>query len=249
MKMGQKMKGILEQWNEERGYGFIKLLDGKERFFAHISKFDKTHKRPQVGDKLIFEITEGNDGKKQAVAITSVGGASSVRSVRHDNQIYRPDLKQKTSRSSRRYLVLSVLGIFLFLRYLTSGNQTSHEETALNIQPIEEPQPRAHQTVVSVSDSIPQYPKQENPYTTYPPSGVNAKIAHTPIAEVKRATPNATPTQSKPGREYQCDGRQYCSQMKSCEEATYFLNNCPNTKMDGKDGRGDGVPCESQWCH
>jgi len=45
---------------------------------------------------------------------------------------------------------------------------------------------------------------------------------------------------------YQCDGRQYCSQMTSCEEATFFINNCPNTKMDGDN---DGVPCEKQWCH
>jgi hypothetical protein len=42
-----------------------------------------------------------------------------------------------------------------------------------------------------------------------------------------------------------CDGRTHCSQMRSCEEATFFLRNCPNTKMDGNN---DGVPCESQWC-
>jgi hypothetical protein len=46
---------------------------------------------------------------------------------------------------------------------------------------------------------------------------------------------------------YQCDGRVYCSQMTSCEEATWFLQHCPGTKMDGE-GRGDGVPCERQWC-
>jgi Excalibur calcium-binding domain len=45
---------------------------------------------------------------------------------------------------------------------------------------------------------------------------------------------------------FACDGRQYCSQMTSCAEATYFLQHCPNVKMDG--GRRDGVPCESQWC-
>ena len=46
-------------------------------------------------------------------------------------------------------------------------------------------------------------------------------------------------------KNYQCDGREYCSQMHSCEEATFFINNCPNTKMDGDH---DGVPCERQWC-
>ena len=44
---------------------------------------------------------------------------------------------------------------------------------------------------------------------------------------------------------YRCDGRQHCSQMASCEEARFFLKNCPTTKMDGD---GDGVPCEQQWC-
>ena len=40
---------------------------------------------------------------------------------------------------------------------------------------------------------------------------------------------------------YSCDGRQYCSQMNSREEAVFFINNCPNTKMDGDH---DGQPCE-----
>ena len=40
---------------------------------------------------------------------------------------------------------------------------------------------------------------------------------------------------------FTCDGRQHCSQMNSREEAVFFINNCPNTKMDGD---GDGDPCE-----
>lgn len=42
---------------------------------------------------------------------------------------------------------------------------------------------------------------------------------------------------------YRCDGRQYCSQMVSCEEAKWFLQNCSDTKMDGD---GDGIPCEDK---
>jgi len=44
---------------------------------------------------------------------------------------------------------------------------------------------------------------------------------------------------------YQCDGRTHCSEMTSCEEAEFFLANCPGVKMDGG---VDGVPCEKQWC-
>lgn len=42
-----------------------------------------------------------------------------------------------------------------------------------------------------------------------------------------------------------CDGRTHCSQMTSCAEATFFLRNCPDVRMDGNN---DGVPCERQWC-
>jgi hypothetical protein len=54
----------------------------------------------------------------------------------------------------------------------------------------------------------------------------------------------------QPGRastsdRFSCDGRTRCSQMTSCEEATFFIQNCPGTEMDGDN---DGVPCESQWC-
>lgn len=52
-------------------------------------------------------------------------------------------------------------------------------------------------------------------------------------------------TPSAASTSFKCDGRVYCSQMTSCAEATYFLKNCPGTKMDGNN---DGVPCEKQWC-
>jgi len=45
---------------------------------------------------------------------------------------------------------------------------------------------------------------------------------------------------------YTCDGRVWCSEMTSCEEAKFFIRNCPGTKMDGD---GDGIPCERQWCN
>ncbi len=44
---------------------------------------------------------------------------------------------------------------------------------------------------------------------------------------------------------YRCDGRRYCSQMRSCKEARFFLKNCPGAAMDGDH---NGVPCEQQWC-
>jgi cold shock CspA family protein len=66
------------------------------------------------------------------------------------------------------------------------------------------------------------------------------------ISPVGLAGSDATVELASPPSRYYCDGRTMCSQMTSCDEATYFIRNCRDTRMDGD---GDGVPCESQWCN
>ncbi len=39
-----------------------------------------------------------------------------------------------------------------------------------------------------------------------------------------------------------CGSKRYCSQMRSCEEARFFLTHCALRSLDGN---GDGVPCEA----
>lgn len=50
-----------------------------------------------------------------------------------------------------------------------------------------------------------------------------------------------SPASAKKSGQFACDGRQYCSQMTSREEAEFFIRHCPNTKMDSD---RDGIPCE-----
>lgn len=45
---------------------------------------------------------------------------------------------------------------------------------------------------------------------------------------------------------FACDGRQHCSQMRSREEAQFFLTHCPDPKMDG-DGDGEACENDSRW--
>lgn len=58
------------------------------------------------------------------------------------------------------------------------------------------------------------------------------------------STPDQVSSTAPSSPQFSCDGREHCSQMRSYEEAVYFIKNCPNTKMDGD---GDGIPCESQF--
>ena len=41
---------------------------------------------------------------------------------------------------------------------------------------------------------------------------------------------------------FNCTGKTKCGEMRTCEEAKFYLNNCGLKRLDGD---GDGVPCES----
>ena len=80
------------------------------------------------------------------------------------------------------------------------------------------------------------------------------RLAEAAAMAASAPKPATTPTKTdptfrdeRPSRDpgFRCDGRQYCSQMRSCSEAKFFLANCPGVKMDGN---RDGTPCEQQWC-
>ena len=74
---------------------------------------------------------------------------------------------------------------------------------------------------------------------------LNAEEKRRRAAAVAATPDKAVPAAAAAPSGFRCDGRQYCSQMKSCAEAKYFLANCPGVKMDGDK---NGIPCEKQWC-
>ena len=59
---------------------------------------------------------------------------------------------------------------------------------------------------------------------------------------VKTPTVETQPVEQT--EQFQCQGKVWCSQMSSYEEAIFYLRKCPGTKMDGDN---DGTPCERQF--
>lgn len=53
------------------------------------------------------------------------------------------------------------------------------------------------------------------------------------------------PIQAQQDPQFQCEGKQHCSEMSSCEEAEFYLEQCPNVLIDGD---RDGIPCERTHC-
>lgn len=69
--------------------------------------------------------------------------------------------------------------------------------------------------------------------------------ASAPAASVPAAGALPPPPERRAELSFRCDGRTRCTQMRSCAEATYFLQHCPGVEMDGD---RDGIACERQWC-
>jgi len=89
--------------------------------------------------------------------------------------------------------------------------------------------------IISIRAWIHYFPVE--PISKYVEQNKVEEVAVAPIPEPVKVKP-------KPIKLFKCDDREYCSQMKSYDEAKYFTDYCPNTKMDGDD---DGIPCESQF--
>jgi len=103
---------------------------------------------------------------------------------------------------------------------------------------------------MSPKDSRPSRPlkvrKRTNPTTFFASLALFiAILAYGYLGLYKEDTLPVSTSTPVAGQPPQCDGRTLCSQMTSCEEAQFFLHNCPNVQLDGN---GDGVPCEQQWC-
>ena len=64
--------GTVKWFNDAKGFGFITPDGGGEDLFAHFSAINmQGFKSLKEGQKVSFEITAGNKGKKQASNIQS----------------------------------------------------------------------------------------------------------------------------------------------------------------------------------
>ena len=61
-----RFRGVIKSWNDERGFGFIQPTRGGEDIFVHITAFPRGVGRPQVTQRVTFEVELGPQGKKRA---------------------------------------------------------------------------------------------------------------------------------------------------------------------------------------
>jgi uncharacterized membrane protein YsdA (DUF1294 family)/cold shock CspA family protein len=65
-------KGILEDWHDARGFGFIRRPDGAGKLYVHMKAIGKSNERPKPGDTLSYEIGKGANGRPAAINVQIV---------------------------------------------------------------------------------------------------------------------------------------------------------------------------------
>ena len=101
------MQGILIEWNDDRGFGFIQA-DDRQRYFVHITSIGRIATRPRVGDRLQFERGIGRNGKMAAVDVR-IAGANPLPTQAERNRGL-PDARPQR-REIRQFLALGLLAI------------------------------------------------------------------------------------------------------------------------------------------
>ena len=67
-------KGILEDWHDARGFGFIRRPAGG-KLYVHMKSIGKSTERPKAGDTLSYEVGRGANGRPAATRRPQPGPA------------------------------------------------------------------------------------------------------------------------------------------------------------------------------
>jgi len=73
-----RYQGRLQDWNDEKGYGFVIPNGGGDRAFVHIKAFEQRAQRPSDGQLISYQLRKDERGRFNAIAIRQTAGANNA---------------------------------------------------------------------------------------------------------------------------------------------------------------------------
>jgi uncharacterized membrane protein YsdA (DUF1294 family)/cold shock CspA family protein len=74
----ERQQGVLAEWNDARGFGFITPGGGGQRVFVHVSAFPRG-RRPVAGERVTFSLSQDTQRGPRAADVEYVGRRGSGR--------------------------------------------------------------------------------------------------------------------------------------------------------------------------
>ena len=75
-----RLQGRVAEWNDERGFGFVRQSGTGARVFLHMSQLSASGRRPAIGSLITYELGKDNKGRIQARNAQFVGARNSAPS-------------------------------------------------------------------------------------------------------------------------------------------------------------------------
>lgn len=87
-----RYQGHIENWNDDRGFGFVTPNGGGTRAFVHIKAFANRRRRPANGDGIIYELAQDSSNRLRAISIRYKPDPTMTRKRTAVRQSVRPSL-------------------------------------------------------------------------------------------------------------------------------------------------------------
>ena len=81
-----RYQGQISEWNDERGFGFVRPRGGAGRVFVHISAFPPGSRRPSLAERVSYELVQDDRGRPRATDVTYLVVRPPTRERRRQSQ-------------------------------------------------------------------------------------------------------------------------------------------------------------------
>lgn len=113
-----RKQGHIKKWQDDKGFGFIETAAGESVFF-HVSAF-KAQRRPEVGEQVVFTVTQDNQGRLQAREVQELSFVQQ-KMAQKNSQIRRRNHKRsaqaefEAGQKKRLFLGIGFYGVLILL--------------------------------------------------------------------------------------------------------------------------------------
>ncbi|MDO1510150.1 MULTISPECIES: excalibur calcium-binding domain-containing protein [unclassified Neisseria] len=226
--------GTIVSWDNELGFGFVREEQSTAEIFAHAGDFVNENPPPSKGETVSFEIVCNSRGTEEAKHIEYT----------NRNRVPEPeqfDFTDEAPKKISRWVGLMIAAI------IGVPALSAAAYYAMDYWQTYRAAYRSNEIVVDRVAAEMMAEREAWKRALNAPAGRSAEKAEQSGAASEASEEQGSVKLKLLGNvreNFRCDGRQHCSQMRSFEEAQFFLNNCPNVKMDGDK---DGIPCEDHF--